>query len=108
MKEHDLIDFLALAAERGASDLHLTVGAPPMLRIAGVIQPLTEEPLSAEDTRRLVIDTLKEEQRAKLENEWQLDFALQVGDWGAFGGMDCLVPGAFEANFGGFLPGVAV
>ena len=42
MKKHDLIDFLALAAERGASDLHLTVGAPPMLRVAGVIQPLTE------------------------------------------------------------------
>src|SRR5438046_846751 len=99
MKEHDLIDFLALAAERGASDLHLTVGAPPMLRIAGVIQPLTEEPLSAEDTRRLVIDTLKEEQRAKLENEWQLDFALQVGDLGRFRGNACYVSGAIEANF---------
>src|SRR5213595_2225359 len=99
MKEHDLIDFLALAAERGASDLHLTVEAPPMLRIAGVIQPLTEEPLSAEDTRRLVIDTLKEEQRAKLENEWQLDFALQVGDLGRFRGNACYVSGAIEANF---------
>jgi len=100
MKEHDLIDFLALAAERGASDLHLTVGAPPMLRVAGVIQPLTEEePLSAEDTRRLVIDTLKEGQRAKLENEWQLDFALQVGDLGRFRGNACYVSGAIEANF---------
>jgi twitching motility protein PilT len=99
MKEHDLIDFLAIAAERGASDLHLTVGAPPMLRVAGVIQPLTEEPLSAEDTRRLVIDTLKEGQRAKLENEWQLDFALQVGDLGRFRGNACYVSGAIEANF---------
>src|SRR5437764_255498 len=99
MKEHDLIDFLVVAAERGASDLHLTVGAPPMLRVAGVIQPLTEEPLSAEDTRRLVIDTLKEEQRAKLENEWQLDFALQVGDLGRFRGNACYVSGAIEANF---------
>src|SRR5881628_1058131 len=99
MKEHDLIDFLALAAERGASDLHLTVGAPPMLRVAGVIQPLTEEPLSAEDTRRLVIDTLKEGQRAKLENEWQLDFALQVGDLGRYRGNACYVSGAIEANF---------
>src|SRR5437773_5168777 len=56
MKQHDLIDFLVLAAEQGASDLHLTAGAPPMMRIAGVIKPLTEEPLSAEDTRRLVVD----------------------------------------------------
>lgn len=99
MKEHDLIDFLALAAERGASDLHLTVGAPPMLRVAGVIEPLTEEPLSAEDTRRLVIDTLKEGQRVKLENEWQIDFALQVGDLGRYRGNACYVSGAIEANF---------
>src|SRR5437773_3991954 len=99
MKEHDLIDFLVLAAERGASDLHLTVGAPPMMRVAGVIESLTEEPLSAEDTRRLVIDTLKEGPRAKLENDWQLDFALQVGDLGRFRGNACYVSGAIEANF---------
>src|SRR5437763_754483 len=99
MKEHDLIDFLVVATERGASDLHLTVGAPPMLRVAGVIEPLTEEPLSAEDTRRLVIHTLKEGQRSKLENEWQLDFALQVGDLGRYRGNACYVSGAIEANF---------
>src|SRR5438132_9829438 len=99
MKEHDLIDFLVLAAEQGASDLHLTPGAPPMMRVAGVIKPLTEEPLSAEDTRRLVIDALKEGQRAKLENEWQLDFALQVHDLGRYRGNACYVAGAIEANF---------
>jgi twitching motility protein PilT len=99
MKGHDLIDFLVLAAKQGASDLHLTAGAPPMLRVAGVIQPLTEEPLSAEDTRRLVIDALKEGQRAKLENDWQIDFALQVDDLGRFRGNACYVSGAIEANF---------
>ncbi len=99
MKEHDLIDFLALAAEQGASDLHLTAGAPPMTRVAGVLQPLTEEPLSGEDTRRLVIDTLKEGQRSKLENDWQIDFALQVDDLGRYRGNACYVSGAIEANF---------
>src|SRR5712672_2916859 len=99
MNGHDLIDFLVLAAKQGASDLHLTAGAPPMLRVAGVIQPLTEDPLSAEDTRRLVIDALKEGQRTKLENEWQLDFALQVHDLGRFRGNACYVSGAIEANF---------
>jgi twitching motility protein PilT len=99
MKKHDLIDFLALAAEHKASDLHLTVGSPPMMRVAGVIQPLTEEPLSAEDTRRLVVETLKEAQRARLENEWQLDFALEVGDLGRYRGNACYVAGAIEANF---------
>jgi twitching motility protein PilT len=101
MHKHDLVDLLALVVERGASDLHLTVGAPPTLRVAGVIQPVSEdaEVLSAEDTRRLVIDALKEGQRAKLENEWQLDFALQVGNLGRFRGNACYVTGAIEANF---------
>jgi twitching motility protein PilT len=99
MKKNDLIDFLALAAEHKASDLHLTVGSPPMMRVAGVIHPLTEEPLSAEDTRRLVVETLKETQRARLENEWQLDFALEVGDLGRYRGNACYVAGAIEANF---------
>ena len=99
MKGPDLIDFLVRAAQQGASDLHLTAGAPPMMRVAGVIKPLTEEPLSAEDTRRLVIDALKEGQRAKLENEWQIDFALQVHDLGRFRGNACYVSGAVEANF---------
>ena len=99
MKKHDLIDFLVLTAEQGASDLHLTAGAPPMMRVAGVIQPLMEEALSAEDTRRLVVETLKEGQRAKLENEWQLDFALQVDGVGRFRGNACYVSGAIEANF---------
>src|SRR5437762_6496730 len=99
MKKHDLIDLLVLAFPKGASQLLLTSGARPMMRVAGVIQPLAEDPLSAEDTRRLVIDTLKEGQRAKLENEWQLDFALQVEGIGRFRGNACYVSGAIEANF---------
>jgi twitching motility protein PilT len=101
MKKDDLIDFLVLAAQQGASDLHLTPGATPMIRVAGVLKPLTEDAavLSAEDTRRLVIDALKEGQRAKLENEWQLDFALQVHDLGRYRGNACYVSGAIEANF---------
>jgi twitching motility protein PilT len=101
MKERDLIDFLVLATDKGASDLHLTAGAPAMIRVAGVIQFLTEdaEVLSAEDTRRLVVDALKEGQRSKLENDWQLDFALQVEGIGRFRGNACYVSGAIEANF---------
>src|SRR5438105_5735075 len=99
MRKNDLIDFMVLANQKGASDLHLTAGAPAMIRVAGVVQPLTEEALSPEDTRRLVIDALKAGQPAKLENEWQIDFALQVHDLGRFRGNACYVSGAVEANF---------
>src|ERR1044072_9050746 len=101
MQKRDLIDFLVIAAHQSASDLHLTAGAPPMIRVAGVMKPISEdaEILSPEDTRRLVIESLKEGQRTKLENEWQLDFALQVGDLGRYRGNACYVSGAIEANF---------
>ena len=97
--KHDLIDYLVLAEKQSASDLHLTVGAPPMIRVAGTMRPLTEDELSPEDTRRLVIETLKEGQRARLENDWQLDFALQVDGVGRYRGNACYVSGAIEANF---------
>ena len=97
--KHDLIDYLVLAEKQEASDLHLTAGAPPMIRVAGAIRPLTDDELSPEDTRRLVIETLKEGQRARLENEWQLDFALQVDGVGRYRGNACYVSGAIEANF---------
>src|ERR1700751_3761377 len=101
MEKHDLIDFLVLAAQQGASDLHLTAGAPPMMRVAGVIKSVSEDAalMSPEDTRRLVVDALKEAQRARLENDWQLDFALEVGDLGGYRGNACDVTGAIEANF---------
>src|SRR5436189_6459887 len=99
MRKNDLIDFLVLANQKGASDLHLTAGAPAMIRVAGVVQPLTEEALSPEDTRRLVIDVLKEGQRAKLENDWQIDFSLQVGDLRRYRGNARYVSGASELNF---------
>ena len=101
MKKDDLIDFLVLAAQQGASDLHLTVrGATDDARRWCHQAPDGRAAvLSAEDTRRLVIDALKEGQRAKLENEWQLDFALQVHDLGRYRGNACYVSGAIEANF---------
>jgi twitching motility protein PilT len=101
MQKRDLIDFLVLAAQQGASDLHLTAGAPPMIRVAGIIKPVAQdaEVLSPEDTRRLVIESLKEGQRSKLENDWQLDFALQVDGVGRYRGNACYVSGAIEANF---------
>jgi len=46
-----------------------------------------------------VIDTLKEGQRRNWKMNWQLDFALHVGDLGRFRGNACYVSGAIEANF---------
>lgn len=99
MHSYDLIEYLAMTCEREGSDLHLTVGAPPTARIYGVLHPLTDEVLDSNDTRELVLAVLKESQRAKLEHEWELDFAIQVENLGRFRGNACYVLGRIEANF---------
>lgn len=99
MHNYDLIEYLAMVTDRGGSDLHLSAGAPPTVRIHGVLQPLTDETLDSNDTRELVLAVLKETQRAKLEHEWELDFAIQVDNLGRFRGNACYVLGRVEANF---------
>lgn len=42
-----LADLLTLSAERGASDMHLTAGLPPLIRVDGDIGPLFDEPVSS-------------------------------------------------------------
>lgn len=99
MRTHDLIDYLFLVIERGGSDLHLAAGSPPMGRFNGVLDPLTEEELEVTDLRELILGVLKENQRAKLEQEWELDFAIQVENLGRFRGNACYVLGRIEASF---------
>ena len=99
MRRHDLIEYLAMVIENGGSDLHLSANAPPIGRIHGSLTPLTDEVLDQNDTRELILGVLKESQRAKLENEWDLDFAINVENVGRFRGNACYVLGRIEANF---------
>lgn len=71
-------DILRMAIERKASDIHLTVGLPPMVRLDGELTPLPFTILVPQDTRRLVYDTLTEEQLQKFEQTHELDFAYSV------------------------------
>jgi len=75
----DFADLLLDVIARNASDLHLTAGAPPMVRVRGRLTPLEGYPkLSTTDTREIVYSILTNDQRQKFENEWQLDFAYSV------------------------------
>ena len=94
-----------MVTDQGGSDLHLSVGAAPTARIFGQLQPLTDEILDIGDVRDLVFGALKETQRAKLEQEWELDFAIQVENLGRFRGNACYVVGRVEASFR-FIPEV--
>jgi twitching motility protein PilT len=95
----DLVDYLTLARERGASDLHITPNAPPTARIFGALQPLTDQPLTSIETREIIYGVLKESQRARLEHDWELDFAIQVEGLGRFRANASFALGSIEANF---------
>ncbi len=99
MHQYDLIEYLALAIQAGASDLHLSPGAAPVMRLHGKMTPVTEEVLDANDVRELVLGALKDTQRARLEQELELDFAIEVDHLGRFRGNACYCMGRIEGNF---------
>src|SRR6266576_5441116 len=74
----DFSDILLEVIEAGASDLHLTVGAPPMVRERGLLRPLDYPKMTSQDTREIVYSILNNDQRKKLENEWQIDLSYSV------------------------------
>jgi twitching motility protein PilT len=76
---------LAQMMETDASDLHLTVGVPPVLRIHGDLRPIVELPsLSAEDTHSLVRSLMSEKQMGKFERNREIDFAISLKRLGRF------------------------
>lgn len=82
--EHHIDDVLRMAMERKASDIHITVGLPPMIRLDGEIMPLPFHPLTARDARRLIYDVLTNEQLERFETTHELDFGYSVKDLARF------------------------
>jgi twitching motility protein PilT len=75
----DFAEVLLEVLDRRASDLHITAGTPPMLRVRGRLAPLEGFPvLTPTDTREIVYSILSDSQRQRFENNWQLDFAYQI------------------------------
>ena len=71
-------ELLRIAVERNASDIHLTTGLPPMLRLDGEIAPLPYQKLTEEDTKRLIYDILNDDDLKKFEQTHELDFGYGV------------------------------
>jgi twitching motility protein PilT len=72
-------DVLIEVLDRRASDLHLTAGSPPMVRVRGRLSPLEGYPtLTPTDTREIVYSIMSNDQRQRLETDWQVDFAYQI------------------------------
>ena len=77
--EFDFADVLLEVLERNASDLHITAGVPPMVRVRGRLTQMEGYPqLTSDDTREIIYSILSNDQRQRLETDWQLDFAYSI------------------------------
>jgi twitching motility protein PilT len=78
-------DLLRIATERKASDLHLKVGAYPIIRVDGMLIPLVEmKRLVQEDTIAMAFSIMSARQKEKFKNNFEIDIAYSVPDLGRF------------------------
>ncbi|GAB4241932.1 MAG: type IV pilus twitching motility protein PilT [Thermoleophilia bacterium] len=74
----DLADILTEVLEKEASDLHIAVGRPPMIRAKGKLEALDRPVVTPTVARELIYSILNQEQRQRLESDWEIDFSYSV------------------------------
>lgn len=82
----EIFKFFDAATTGGASDLLFTAGSPPCVRLNGAIAQFDQPVLTSADTLRLLYSILGQDQIAKFERDWELDFSVQYKDKGRFRG----------------------
>ena len=76
----DITQILKFANQQDASDVHISAGESPMLRIDGSIKRLKVPPLTADQTQEMLYDIMNDSQRKIFEEKNDIDFAIEVGD----------------------------
>ncbi len=77
--------FFAAMKEQGASDLHMAVGFPPMLRLRGELVPLAEQPaLTAQSSQEILFEILNPDQQKEIQANRDFDMAYELKDIGRF------------------------
>jgi len=94
-----LHQLLKVAIEKGASDLHITAGSPPQVRINGFLVPLDLPPLRPAETKQLVYSVLTDAQKHKFEENWELDLSFGVEGLSRFRANVFMQRGAVTAAF---------
>ncbi|MEN9215823.1 MAG: type IV pilus twitching motility protein PilT [Gloeomargarita sp. HHBFW_bins_162] len=71
-------DLMEEVIQRGGSDLHLSAGLPPYIRISGKLTPTDHEPMTPEQCQRLIFSILNNNQRKIFEQNWELDCSYGI------------------------------
>jgi twitching motility protein PilT len=95
----NLHQLLRAMIEKGASDMHITTGSPPLLRIDGAIVPLKLSPLSPIETKQLCYSVLTEEQKIQFEKNKELDLSFGVKSLSRFRANIFMQRGAVSGAF---------
>ncbi len=74
----DITELLSFAVQQGASDLHLTAGMPPMIRVDGDVRRIKLPALDHKQVHTLVYDIMNDKQRKDYEEHYEADFSFEV------------------------------
>lgn len=90
---------LVECVEKKGSDLHLVVGMPPCIRINGDLVQVDAPPLKQGDMEYMILSILKDYQRERLEQDWELDFSYAIAGCARFRGNVMIQRGTLAAVF---------
>ncbi|EDM47189.1 type IV pilus twitching motility protein PilT [Marinobacter vulgaris] len=74
----DITELLAFSAKQGASDLHLSAGLPPMIRVDGDVRRINLPPMEHKEVHGLIYDIMNDKQRKDYEEFLETDFSFEV------------------------------
>ena len=77
-------ELLEIARGKGASDLHITVGVPPKIRVDGVLESIGEERIMPEDSERLIMEIIPERLKGSFAEKGEVDFSHAMTGVGRF------------------------
>ncbi len=80
----DITQLLAFVMQNDASDLHLSAGSPPIVRVYGSLKRLKADALTNESIRGMLYSVMTDEQRSEFEKNLELDFAISFGEKARF------------------------
>ncbi|SDD94196.1 PilT/PilU family type 4a pilus ATPase [Aquimonas voraii] len=84
MSSIDFTSYLKLMSHKKASDLFITSGMPPTIKVHGRLQPITQTPLTPQQSRDLVLNVMTPNQREEFEKTHECNFAIGVSGVGRF------------------------
>jgi twitching motility protein PilT len=80
----DITELLAFSVKNNASDLHLSAGLPPIIRVDGEMRRLNVDPLDHKQVHALIYEIMNDKQRKEYEENLETDFSFEVKDLSLF------------------------